>query len=88
MRKLSVEHKEKLRESKKKYYKQFTGKRPYKRGVEFISVQNINKIKRNALEIIEKFNDINREYGYINEEIIDREFKKEEIKYEYTSNFF
>lgn len=89
MRKLTAEHRAKLSEAKRRYYSSLNGaKRPYKRSVESSVMPDINKIKQNALDIIEKFNDLNRMYGEITPEIIDKEFNKKDIKYEYKSNFF
>lgn len=88
MRTFTEEHRRKISKAKKNYYSQFTGKRPYTRSVEYSVIPDVNRIKNTALELIEKFNDINREYGDINEEIIDKEFRKEQKKYEYVSNFF
>lgn len=83
---MSEEHKQKIKEAKIRYYKSLNGaKRPY----EF----NHNKgngvmyIKDNALEIIEKFNDVLREYGEIDDKTINKFFSKSETKI-IEHNFF
>jgi len=88
MRKMSEEHKQKIRESKIRYYSQFKEqgiKRPYK----FNNDTHGNfRYKFNTTDLIEKFNDLQRNFGEINAEIVDSVFKKEKEEKILNNNFF
>lgn len=75
MKTLSENHKQKIREAKHKYYSQFEGKRPYKYGKRIH--KTLWEIKQNALPLIMKFNDLQLEYGEINEDVINKTFRVE-----------
>ena len=85
---MSEEHKQKIRESKIRYYSQFKEqgiKRPYK----FNNDTHGNfRYKFNAIDFIEKFNELQRNFGEINTEIVDSVFKKEEQEKIVNLDFF
>ena len=73
---MNQQQKDNIRKAKLKYYEQFNGKRPYK----FQKDYNGRKIEfPNVIDLIEKFNALQREYGEINENIINKEFGDNEV---------
>jgi len=84
---MNQQQKDNIRKAKLKYYEQFNGKRPYK----FQKDYNGRKIEfPNVIDLIEKFNALQREYGEINENIINKEFgeKVDLIIPKVSSNFW
>lgn len=83
---MNLEHRKKLSDAKNKYYSQFNGKRPYTYFKDYDGGEI--KLKRNALEVIEEFNELYRKHGNITDELVSSLYKNENKEWIIENKFF